>query len=97
MRRAWVLALMLAAAPACAQAPAPERPALRESATPEARFRDGKVDRVETMRRGGELLMVVVTPPGGRPYYLIDGPSWLRREALDPGLRVPLWPVVSLD
>jgi hypothetical protein len=97
MRRAFVLALVVAAAPVRAQAP--ELPALQEAAAGAraAAPRDGRFDRVEEMRRGGELLMLVVTPPGGRTYYLLDGHSWQRRDPLDPGLRVPLWPVVSLD
>jgi len=97
MRRALVLALMLVAAPAGAQAPG--LPALQEGATdaPAKPPRDGKVDRVETLRRGGQVLMLEVTPPGGRTYLLLDGQSWSRRDALDPGLHVPLWPVVSLD
>jgi hypothetical protein len=97
MRRALVLALTLAAAPIGAQVP--ELPALQEGATnaPAQPLRDGKVDRVEALHRGGQLLMLVVTPPGGRSYFLLDGQSWSRRDPLDPGLHVPLWPVVSLD
>jgi hypothetical protein len=97
MRRALLLAVLLAAAPALAQAPA--LPALREAraGVPVPPLRDGKYDRVEEMRRGGQLLMVVVTPPGGRPYYLVDGHFWRQRDPLDPGLHVPLWPVLLLD
>ena len=97
MRRALVPALVLAAAPVFAQSP--ELPALQEGATdaPAKPARDGKVDRVETLRRGGQVLMLVVTPPGGRSYLLLDGQSWSRREPLDPGVHVPQWPVVSLD
>lgn len=97
MRCASLLALLLASAPAIAQAPA--LPALRgaQAEAAEARLRDGKFDRVEQMRRGGRLLMVVVTPPGGRPYYLLDGHSWPRRDPFDPGVHVPLWPVLPLD
>jgi len=96
MRRTLLSMLLLAAAPAFAQAP--ELPALQEGATeaPVVPLRDGRVDRVETLRRG-QVLMLVVTPPGGRPYYLVDDQSWARRDSTDPGLRAPVWPVVSLD
>mgnify|MGYP003377527707 CR=1 FL=1 len=37
---------------------------------------------------------VKVTPPHGRPYYLVDDKGsgvFSRRDDLDSGLRVPLW------
>jgi hypothetical protein len=33
--------------------------------------------------------MLKVTPPGARPYYLVD--HGLRPEALDDGIRFPMW------
>jgi hypothetical protein len=39
-----------------------------------------------------------VTPPGGRGYYLIEGPDgWQRRESLDDGTRVPMWTIYKFD
>ena len=42
--------------------------------------------------------MVKVTPRHGRPYYLVangaDG-TFIRRDSLDTGLRVPLWVLFS--
>jgi len=55
-------------------------------------------DTVEEARVNGKLMWVKVTPPHGRPYYLIpdatDG-TLIRREGFDPGLRVPLWLLFS--
>jgi hypothetical protein len=51
-------------------------------------------DTVEEFRLNGKLYMVKVTPPHGRPYYLIDDKgsgTFSRRDDLDSGLRVPLW------
>lgn len=53
-------------------------------------------DRVEEYRIKGRLYMIRVTPPHGRPYYLIDtrGDGQLRRfDELSPDLLVPLWVV----
>jgi len=49
---------------------------------------------VEEARVNGRLVWVKVTPVHGRPYYLVpdqDGYTYLRRDSLDSGLRVPLW------
>ena len=57
-------------------------------------------DKVEETRVGGRVVMLKVTPPNGKPYYLVDPSgtgSWLRRDSLDDGLRVPLWPIHSFD
>jgi hypothetical protein len=51
-------------------------------------------ETIEEFRVNGRLTMLRVTPQHGRPYYLIanaaDG-SFVRRDSLDTGLRVPLW------
>jgi len=51
-------------------------------------------ETVEEFRVNGRLTMIRVTPRHGRPYYLIanaaDG-SFVRRDSLDTGLKVPLW------
>jgi Protein of unknown function (DUF2782) len=59
----------------------------------------GKDDKVEEFNQGGNRV-VKVTPPGGRPYYLYDTSgygSWERRESLDSGVRVPMWPIYTFD
>jgi len=36
----------------------------------------------------------------GKPYYLIDtsgNGSWIRRDSLDTGLSVPMWPIYTFD
>lgn len=57
-------------------------------------------DKVEETRIGGRVVMLKVTPPNGKPYYLVDPSgtgSWLRRDSLDDGLRVPMWPIHTFD
>lgn len=55
-------------------------------------------ETVEEFRVHGRLTMVKVTPRHGRPYYLVangaDG-TFIRRDSLDTGLRVPLWVLFS--
>ncbi len=55
--------------------------------------KDGDV--VEEVRTGNQLRFVRVTPPHGRPYYLVPtgtGPNaFIRRDSLDSGLSVPMW------
>lgn len=51
-------------------------------------------DKVEEYRLNGKLYMMKVTPPHGRPYYLIDqlgDGSWARQEGVGTRLRVPQW------
>lgn len=57
-------------------------------------------DKVEEMRQGGRVVAIKVTPPNGTPYFLVDttgNGSWTRRESLDDGVRVPMWPVYTFD
>jgi hypothetical protein len=59
----------------------------------------GKEDKVEEFYEGGHRV-VRVTPPGGKPYYLYDVSgygNWTRRESLDSGVRVPMWPIFTFD
>lgn len=52
------------------------------------------VDTVEEYRIGGHLYMVKVTPPHGKPYYLIDQRGdgmFTRQDGFDSGIRVPMW------
>ena len=57
-------------------------------------------DKVEETRDGGRVIMLKVTPPGGKPYYLIDttgNGNWMRKDSLDDGVRVPMWPIYTFD
>jgi hypothetical protein len=109
MRRLLAIALVSAAAQAFAQAPRPPTleplpeppppPALREDAPgePAVRITPGKEDKVEKAVVGGRTILKV-TPPGGRPYYLVEGPNgWQRRDALDDGTRVPMWTIYTFE
>ena len=49
---------------------------------------------MEEYRLGGRLVWVKVTPQYGRPYFLVaegSGGTFVRRDSLDTGLRVPMW------
>lgn len=97
MRRLIVTALVLAVAHVSAQSP--PLPALQEDAedAPAVRIRPGRQDKVEKAVVGGRTILKV-TPPGGRPYYLVEGPGgWERRGSLDDGTRVPMWTIHSFD
>jgi hypothetical protein len=55
---------------------------------------------VEEIRDGGRVVMLKVTPAGGKPYYLLDttgNGNWMRRDSLDDGVRVPQWPIKQWD
>ncbi len=98
MRRLIVTALVLAVAQVSAQSP-PPLPSLQGDAddAPAVRIRPGKEDKVEKAVVGGRTILKV-TPPGGRPYYLVEGPGgWERRGSLDDGTRVPMWTIHSFD
>lgn len=67
---------------------------------PSVRIPVQEKDQVEEIRDGGRVVMIKVTPPGGRPYYLVDtsgNGNWVRREPLDSGLHVPMWPIITFD
>lgn len=77
--------------------PIPAGPAAEE---PSVRIPVQEGDRVEPIRHGGRVVAVRVTPPGGRPYFLIDTTGeggWMRRESLDDGVRFPMFPIVEFD
>ena len=111
MRRALLLALAAAAGTALAQQrppklePLPEPPPppnVQDSGADEPRVRIApqQGERVEEVRDGGRVVMLKVTPPGGTPYYLIDATGtgdWVRRDSLDPGVRVPMWTIKTFD
>lgn len=51
-------------------------------------------DTVEEFRVNGKLYMMKVTPPHGKPYYLLDDQgtgNWSRHDGADSRLRVPMW------
>ena len=98
-----VLAAMLVAAGAAFAQPAPSaRPGLEPlpdvggdiELEPQVTITRRQGETVEEARVNGRLVWIKVTPAHGRPYFLIpDGgeQTFLRRESLDPGLKVPLW------
>ncbi len=58
-----------------------------------------ETETIEEARINGELRYLKVTPRGGgRPYYLVpsgNGQTFIRRDSLDFGLRVPMWQLFS--
>jgi hypothetical protein len=106
MRLIATLAALCIALPAAAQTPPPKLEPIPEPPPPPPGYepdpalepqvtilRRGE-DKVEEYRIRGRLYMVKVTPPHGRPYYLIDSRgdgTFSRQESLDTGLRVPMW------
>jgi hypothetical protein len=111
MRRVLFLALSVVAAGALAQQQPPPKleplpeppppPTVRDTADePRVRIAPQEGDRVEEVREGGRVIMLKVTPPGGTPYYLMDltgDGTYVRRDSLDPGVRVPMWVIKSFD
>jgi hypothetical protein len=81
---------------------APPPPLIRDGADePSVRIAPQEGDRVEETRdSAGRVVMMKVTPPGGVPYNLLDtfgDGNWTRRDALDPGNRVPMWTIKTFD
>ena len=110
MRRVLFLVLLAAAGAALAQQrppklePLPEPPpppVIRDGADePRVRIAPQEGDKIEEVRDGGRVVMMKVTPPNGIPYYLLDplgNGNWTRRDALDPGIRVPMWTIKTFD
>jgi Protein of unknown function (DUF2782) len=111
MRRALLFALAAAALASAgitrAQQPPkleplPEAPPPASDAgadEPQVQIKPQQGERVEEVRDGGRVVMLKVTPAHGTPYYLIDtGPGgWVRRDSLDPGVRVPMWTIKTFD
>jgi hypothetical protein len=63
---------------------------------PAVRIPVQKGDKVEPIRKGGQIIMLKVTPKNGPVYYLIDttgSGGWMRLNSLDDGVRVPMWPI----
>ncbi len=65
---------------------------------PQVTIRRKEGETVEEARINGKLVWIKVTPRHGKSYFLVpDGGDgvMLRRDGLDPGLRVPLWVLFS--
>jgi len=83
--------------------PLPEPPPLPAGPTadePRVRIPVQEGDKIEPVRRNGVVIAVRVTPPNGKPYFLIDtsgNGSWMRRDSLDTGLAVPMFPILEFD
>jgi hypothetical protein len=109
--RAWcVIVLLVACTAASAQSkprprlePLPEPPpppAMPGPDEPAVNIPVPQGHQVEEMREGGRVVALKVTPPGGKPYFLIDNTgngNWMRRDSLDDGNRVPMWPIYTFD
>ena len=79
--------------------PEPPPPALPVD-EPAVRITIEQGDKIEEVRQGGRVVAVRVTPPNGKPYYLVDttgNGNWMRRDSLDDGVRVPMWPIHTWD
>lgn len=71
---------------------------LDPAAEPQVTIRKRGEDTVEEYRMAGRLYMIKVTPPGGRPYYLIDergDGKFARQEGPETGIRPPMWVIHS--
>ena len=110
MRRLAFLFLAIFTAAALAQSrplpklePLPEPPPpppIPGPDEPSVRIPVQEADKVEEIRQGGRVVMLKVTPPGGKPYYLLDttgNGNWMRKDSLDDGVRVPMWPIHTFD
>jgi hypothetical protein len=86
-----------AAKPAPGLAPVPDVPPpgqIDPDLEPQVVIKHRGKDKVEEYRIKGRLYMIKVTPPRGRPYYLVDsrGDGQLRRyDDLSPNFMVPMW------
>lgn len=105
LHRLIFAAALAVALPALAQdrskaQPIPEPPPpppgfeLDPALEPQVTIRKRGEDTIEEYRIAGKLYMVRVTPPGGRPYVMIDergDGKFARQEAHDSGVRPPMW------
>ncbi|OIQ97660.1 hypothetical protein GALL_202800 [mine drainage metagenome] len=104
MRRT-LLILALLALPAAAQQPAgrqplpelpPPPPAVQADPglEPQVTITQRGQDKIEEYRIHNKLYMIKVTPPHGKPYYLVDQKgdgNMVRQGTLNPRLSVPMW------
>jgi Protein of unknown function (DUF2782) len=78
--------------------PAPPPDASDPDLEPQITIIRRETDVIEEVRIKGELRYVRVTPRFGRPYFLIpdgNGQTFLKRDSLDIGLKVPMWVLFS--
>ena len=106
-RPALMLLLSMVAGWSFAQAPARTEPlpppplpdVLGEAETePQVTILRDDNQTTEEVRVQGQLRYVRVTPRYGRPFYLIpdqNGATYIRRDSLDPTVKVPLWVLFS--
>lgn len=112
MRRTFALLLLAIALPVAAQQakppvlqPLPEPPPppppgfeLDSALEPQVTILKRGADTVEEYRISGKLYMIKVTPPHGRPYYMIDqrgDGTFVRHDNYDSGIRPPMWVIFS--
>src|SRR5688572_13277992 len=100
----FMLVLATAAAAQTAKRPPklepPPPPAIAGPDEPTVNIPVPQGHQVEELRDGGRVVALKVTPPGGKPYFLIDNTgngNWVRRDSLDDGNRVPMWPIYTFD
>jgi len=80
--------------------PLPEPPpAPAADLEPQVTIKQRGADRVEEYRLNGKLYMIKVTPPHGKPYYLVDrqgNGSFVPETGVgDKGITVPMWVIHS--
>lgn len=81
--------------------PPPPPPGLADQALePQVTIRKQGEDKVEEYRLNGRLYMIKVTPPHGKPYYLVDrkgNGSFTQEDSAvgDKGISVPMWVIHS--
>ena len=110
MRRLLLLAILIVASsvataqrkppPKLEPLPEPPPPPPMPVDAPAVRIPVQEGDKIEEVRQGGRVVMLKVTPPHGKPYYLVDttgNGNWMRRDSLDDGVRVPMWPIHTWD
>ena len=109
MRRSLLVALLIVASsvataqrkpPPLEPLPEPPPPPDMPIDDPGVRIPVQESDKIEEIREGGRVVMLKVTPPKGKPYYLVDttgNGNWMRRDSLDDGVRVPMWPIHTWD
>ena len=107
MRPAALLCLsLLAASPAWGEPPklepVPDIPPppgmVDQDLQPQITIKQKGENKVEEFRVRGRLYMIKVTPPHGRPYYLVDqrGDGLMRRyDDLSPNFMVPMWMIFA--
>src|SRR5215207_2054178 len=110
MRRLLLLVLLIVASsvataqrkppPKLEPLPEPPPPPPMPVEAPAVRIPVHQGDKIEEVRQGGRVVMLKVTPPNGPVYYLVDttgNGNWMRRDSLDDGVRVPMWPIHTFD